>query len=151
MENAFTKLQTVLDIANTPANATNAYETWVAAGVYYPDEGSGRIDNDRSQSFLVMTHDNVYLARLRLGDARPRESSATKANVTVLSGDIDQTARRPTTPSTPAWTARPANITAATVIDGFTVTGGNASEYNQPSGYGGGSTVRAAAAATPAA
>ena len=138
-ENAFTKLQDALDIANTPANATNAYEIWVAAGVYYPDEGSGRIDNDRSQSFR-MTHDNVRLYGGFAGDETTREQRDWAANVTVLSGDIDQDGA----PANNAFHVlyvdgeTGANITAATVIDGFTVTGGNASEYNQPSGYGGG-------------
>ncbi len=57
---AYTTVQDALDVANTPANATNVYEIWVAEGVYYPDEGGGRIDNDREQSFRL-NHDNVRL------------------------------------------------------------------------------------------
>jgi len=147
---AYTTVQDALDVAN--ADSGTVYEIWVAAGVYYPDEGGGRIDNDRGQSFR-MTHDNVQIYGGFAGSEDTREQRDWAANVTVLSGDIDRNdmvdARGVVTSAAGIAGANAfhvlyldgetgANITAATVIDGFTVTGGNASEYNQPSGYGGG-------------
>ena len=73
-EDAFTKLQDALDIA---AGA----EIWVAEGVYYPDEGTGQTDGDRTATFQLKQGVTIYggfdgtenLARgTRLGEQRHR-------------------------------------------------------------------------------
>lgn len=80
--NAFTTLQDGL------AAAASGDQIWVAAGVYYPDEGSAASDDDRTESFALIEGVEVY------GGFAGSESSLVQrdpdVNVTVLSGDIDQ-------------------------------------------------------------
>ncbi len=143
---AYTTVQDALDVANTPANATNVYEIWVAEGVYYPDEGGGRIDNDREQSFRL-NHDNVRLYGGFAGGESAREQRDWAANLTVLSGDIgqdDTTDAHGVVTSTAGIVGdnayhvlyldgeTGASITGDTVIDGFTVTGGSATAFSEP-------------------
>jgi predicted outer membrane repeat protein len=89
--------------AGTGSSWTDAYTTlqdalkkpplsgdkiWVAAGVYYPDQGGGMTNNDRSTTFTLLNDVAVY------GGFAGGEVSLSQrdwvANVTVLSGDIDQ-------------------------------------------------------------
>ncbi len=79
--NAFPKLQDALDAAQ-PGDII-----WIAAGVYYPDEGVGRIDNDRTTSFILDKEISLY------GGFNGTENALSArdpvANVTVLSGDLE--------------------------------------------------------------
>lgn len=88
--------------AGTGANWTDAYtnlqaalaavvsgdEIWVAAGVYYPDEGGGMTDDDPTATFTLIDGVKTY------GGFAGGETSLTQrdwaSHVTVLSGDIDQ-------------------------------------------------------------
>lgn len=63
-------------------------EIWVAAGIYYPDEGTGQVNDDRTSSFTLDQDISVYGGfagtEVLLSGRNPAE------NVTVLSGDLDQ-------------------------------------------------------------
>jgi len=129
---AYTTVQDALDVANNPANATTIYEIWVAAGVYYL--------NDREESFRL-NHDNVRLYGGFAGSETARDQRDWAAHVTVLSGDVNGDGA----PYNNAFHVlyldgeNDANITADTVIDGFTVTGGSATLLGDPPhGSGGG-------------
>lgn len=79
--NAYTTLQDALIAANS------GDQIWVAAGVYYPDEGSGQTDNDYSSTFQLKSGVAIY------GGFAGTETQLTardaESHITVLSGDID--------------------------------------------------------------
>jgi len=78
---AYTTLQDALAVA------TSGDKIWVAAGVYYPDEGGGMTNNNRSSTFTMLNGVGVY------GGFAGGEVSLSQrdwdGNSTVLSGDID--------------------------------------------------------------
>jgi hypothetical protein len=89
---ALPTLQDALWLAD-PENcaATAVAQIWVAAGVYYPDEGAGQQDNDRDSSFQLRSGLALYGGFAGTpGTEDDFDSRDWEANVTVLSGDIDQ-------------------------------------------------------------
>ncbi len=114
--------------------ATSGDQIWVAAGVYYPDEGGGMTNDDRTMTFTLIDDVAVY------GGFAGAETTLGQrdwvANVTVLSGDID---KNDTTDSNEVVTVA-TNIVGnnayhvvtggelhmSAVLDGFTVTAGQA-------------------------
>ena len=70
------------------ALATTGDEIWVAAGVYYPDEGDGVTNNDQDASFYLIEGVKIY------GGFAGTESSLSArnwaTNKCILSGDISQ-------------------------------------------------------------
>ncbi|RRR70642.1 MAG: hypothetical protein EI684_13035, partial [Candidatus Viridilinea halotolerans] len=149
--NAYRYLQDALAQAN--ANSTQRFDIWVARGVYYPDMGADMTDNDATQSF-TLRHDNVQLygGFAPQGGAATWESRNWQAHPTVLSGDIEQddttnangvivnaTNISGTNALHVLWLdgVNDANISAETVIDGFTITGGYATG-DEPADSGGG-------------
>ena len=120
--NAFTSLQSAL------AAAVSGDEIWVAAGTYKPTD-------TRSASFLLKDAVGIYGGFA--GTETLRSQRDPSVNVTILSGDIgtvgsnaDNSYHVVTADST---------VTSTAVLDGFTVTGGNAngpSASNQDRGGG---------------
>ena len=132
---AFATLQQALAIA------TGNDEIWIAAGTYYPDEGAEVMIGDRSASFtLTGIQDGLKIyGGFQSGDTFADRDPAT--NVTTLSGDIGQEDDVSdnsyhvlfvdgTVPGS-------GGVTTATVLDGVTVTGGNA-DGSPPNNVGGG-------------
>ena len=137
---AYRYLQDALDEAN--ANGTNDYEIWVAEGIYYPDEdGDGdHISGSMTETFRL-NYNNVQLYGGFVATETVRSQRDWQANVTVLSGDIDG---NDTTNADGVVTdadnisgnntnhvlcvgeASNEPITSTTVIDGFTITAGQA-------------------------
>jgi predicted outer membrane repeat protein len=134
---AYTTVQNALDLAN--ANDGTDYEIWVAEGTYYPDAGGAHVDNEVGESFRL-NYNNVQLYGGFAATETLRTQRDWTAHPTILSGDIDQD----DTLANNAWHVLYLDgwsneaITTATVIDGFTVTGGNAAEVESLDGYGGG-------------
>jgi hypothetical protein len=131
--NALPTLQDALWIAN-PSNCPGLAigEIWVAAGVYFPDEGMGQTDDDRNATYQLRNNLAIY------GGFAGTESLLSQrnwlSNATILSGDIDQDSAL-TGNSYHVVTGSSANSSA--ILDGFTVTGGNADEAG-PAGNGAG-------------
>ena len=131
--NAYPKLQDDL------AAAASGDQIWVAKGVYYPDEGAGQTDNARASTFTLQNGVALYGGFAGTETALNQRDLA--ANVTVLSGDIDgndttdangvvtNTANINGSNAYHVVTGSSVNNTA--VLDGFTVTAGQA---NGPSG-----------------
>jgi hypothetical protein len=122
---AFNKLQDALSLACTCSNTK--YNIWVAKGSYFPDEGVGRIDNDRDNSFVLCEGTEMYGGFL--GTETNRSQRNWSNNPTILSGDIDDNAALDNNNSYHVifnnyTSSNP--LTQATILDGFTISGGYA-------------------------
>jgi hypothetical protein len=126
---AYTNVQDAL------AAAASGDEIWVAEGVYYPDEGGGKTDNDPTASFWLANNVSLY------GGFAATETLLSQrdwqAHVTVLSGDIDQndiTDGNSVVTDTDSITGTNAYhvvragsaVGSSAIFDGFTVTAGYA-------------------------
>jgi predicted outer membrane repeat protein len=120
-------------------------DIWVAAGVYIPG-------SDAKESFELVEGVAVYGGFAGTETNRSQRDPAT--NLTVLSGDIDNDDTNKTDGITPTAAdivgtntqnivTAPTEATAATILDGFTLTGGQAGTFDSnrrgcPSTCGGG-------------
>lgn len=113
---AYTDLQTALAVAIA------GDEIWVAAGTYYPTQLT-----DRAATFQLKEGLAVY------GGFRGDEASLSerdwKAAPTILSGDIGT---RVVTTDNSYHVVSTSRLTAASVLDGFVITGGNANGISSP-------------------
>ncbi len=122
-------------------------EIWVAEGVYYPDEGSGQTNDDRTSTFQLQNGVALYGGFNGTETARSQRDPA--ANITILSGDIDKndtntdgnyiaetTADIQGNNAYHVVTGSGTNNTA--VLDGFTITAGQANGQNANRHRGGG-------------
>ncbi|NJO05151.1 MAG: right-handed parallel beta-helix repeat-containing protein, partial [Chloroflexaceae bacterium] len=134
---AFANLQTALAVASDGA------EIWVAAGTYYPDEGTGQVDNVRSSTFALI--DGVAIYGGFAGDEALRSERDPATNGTILSGDLDQSGD--ITANDAYHVVSSNNNTVDTVLDGFTITGGNA-DATDPNNRGGGIFTQNSSTAT---
>jgi trimeric autotransporter adhesin len=116
-------------------------EIWVAAGTYYPDEIGPSNTNNRDDNFLLKN--NVTLLGGFPASGTPgRAQRNWKMNVTKLSGDIDKNKALSNNAYHVLLTY---HASSTAVIDGFTITGGNADYYfpyyqgnKPPTEWGGG-------------
>ncbi|NJL04367.1 MAG: cadherin, partial [Chloroflexaceae bacterium] len=115
------------------ALATAGAQIWVADGTYYPDEGTGQTNNNRDATFSLKDGVAIY------GGFAGTETLLTErdvaANVAILSGDLDQSGTATNNDAYHVVTSD-GNATTA-LLDGFTITGGNANGSN-PQDRGGG-------------
>lgn len=148
--NAYTKLQSALDWTNVHTATT--YQIWVAAGVYYPDEGSNHANNVVSETFLIAWN-NVQLYGGFAATETLRTQRNWAAHPTILSGDIDGNDRNiDNNRIAETWNDLVGNnayhvlyldgkthqpLTGTTVLDGFIITAGNA-HGSEPHYSGGG-------------
>jgi predicted outer membrane repeat protein len=125
---AYTNLQDAL------SGAMFGQEIWVAKGIYFPDNGRGRIDNSVTSTFQLKNGVAIY------GGFSTTETLRTQrnwmANVTVLSGDLDgnditdangvvtDTASIVGINASHVITSR--ETAPSTTLDGFTITSGQA-------------------------
>ncbi|MBI3151172.1 MAG: hypothetical protein HYZ21_03515 [Chloroflexi bacterium] len=127
--NAFKKLQNALDAA------VAGDQIWVAAGIYYPDEGTLQTNNDRTESFIL--EDNVDLYGGFAGTETQLSQRNIAANPTILSGDIDKNDTNTDGNDIAETTADIVgsnsyhivlgdNSSSATTFDGFIITAGQA-------------------------
>ncbi|MBT7166714.1 MAG: hypothetical protein HN904_28280, partial [Victivallales bacterium] len=143
-----------LQAAIDAVEALNGGDVWVAAGIYVPDPGNNSFCLDSSVSLyggFPASATNAATDSDELADRRPKE------NLTILSGDrnsddvVDGVTELPTLASMQDNAARVLDISGAggqastrgrdTVIDGFTIEGGNADndpgvEWDDQSGGG---------------
>jgi hypothetical protein len=127
---AYTSLQDALAQANVYANIK---QIWVAAGTYFPDEGTGLSDNSRSQSFVLKSGLALYGGFS--GSEDHLEQHNPGANVTILSGDIDG---NNALTGNSYHVVQAINVDNTAVLDGFTVSGGNANGSASIDKQGGG-------------
>ncbi|MCZ2289396.1 MAG: Ig-like domain-containing protein, partial [Anaerolineales bacterium] len=91
-------------------------EIWVAAGTYYPTSG-----NDRAISFELRSGVEIYGGFA--GTETQRSGRDVDANATILSGDIGTQGDKGDNSYHVVYAN---NVNNTAVLDGFTVTGGNA-------------------------
>jgi uncharacterized repeat protein (TIGR01451 family) len=129
-ENAYLELQSAL------AAVTGGDQIWVAEGVYYPDEGTGQIDNERPSTFILIDNVALYGGFDPGSGVDEMGERDWETYITVLSGDIDgddttdpngvviDTAD--TTGSNAFHVVTSNGLTATAIIDGFYITAGQA-------------------------
>ncbi|NJL35076.1 MAG: hypothetical protein HC893_15990 [Chloroflexaceae bacterium] len=125
--NAFATVQTALAAVN------GGGQIWVARGTYYPDDGLSLAPaNPRTVTFRLKN--NVAIYGGFAGTETQLSQRNIALNVTTLSGDID---------GIPGNTENALHVvtsdgnTATAILNGFTITGGNAN-LNESGGSGGG-------------
>ena len=107
-------------------------QVWVAKGTYYPDEGAGQIDNDRAACFIMKNNLAIY------GGFNGDETLLSERNFnvyeTILSGDIDQNDGanffNSAGNSNHVICNNGNGVNNTAILDGFTITAGNASDYS---------------------
>jgi uncharacterized repeat protein (TIGR01451 family) len=135
-EDALVTLQDALQV-------TEACEIWVKAGVYYPDQGGSQADNDRSTTFTLKN--GVALYGGFGGTETARDERDWTANVTVLSGDIDQndltdpndvvTNTAHITGTNAYHVVTDSGSDSSATLDGFFITGGLANQFTSEDGF----------------
>lgn len=134
-EQAFIYLQDALAKAATCFSPT---QIWVTEGTYYPDQGGGKASNDRYASFDIPA--NVKLYGGFAGTEMRLEQRNWATNTTILSGEIDFI---PGNAGNSFHVVRAINADASVVLDGFTITEGNANDrYSSEHARGGGFYVQ---------
>jgi len=132
---AFSSLQDAL------AEAIAGDETWVAAGIYHPDQGQVITLGDRAATFVLK--DSVAIYGGFVGTETRREERDWEANETILSGDLlgndnDNVERPEPTRSENSHTVVTArDLGSSTILDGLTITGGNANGDHPDNNAGG--------------
>jgi hypothetical protein len=121
--NAFTSLQSALELA------VNGDQIWVAAGTYKPSkdiDGNASPSDSRTKTFTLRNGVKIYGGFA--GNEVSLSARNTVTNQTVLSGDIDSNdgANFTNMGANVYHVVVAYNLTAATVLDGFTVKSGYA-------------------------
>ena len=122
---AFAELQPAIDVASV----CGGDQIWVAQGTYYPTTGT-----DRNASFYIQDKDIEIYGGFTPGDTDLTDRS-TDASLTILSGDIGAVGDDADNSYSVVHTV---HVSAAFVMDGFTITGGNANVNTIPNFHGGG-------------
>ncbi|GAB3022102.1 LamG-like jellyroll fold domain-containing protein [Spirosoma pulveris] len=128
---AFPDLQSALNYS-CPQNLT---EVWVAAGTYYPDQGTGQTNNNRNSAFALKNGLSILGGFPPTGNPTESDRNPT-TNPTILSGDLD---KNNTLDGNDAYHVinNPAGLDNTALLDGFVITGGNANGDGN-AGTGGG-------------
>ncbi len=109
---------------------------WVAAGTYYPDEGDGQTNNSVYSTFSIP--DSVHVYGGFAGTETELSQRDLSANETILSGDIDKDEDITYDDDNAYHTVYFYQVSEATLLDGFTITGGYANGSSGFENYGGG-------------
>ncbi len=129
---AFIDLQDGLDAA--AASGGSETEVWVATGTYRPDRGTGI----RSSTFQLLS--GVALYGGFDGTETVLRQRDPAANITILSGDLAENDESSFTNNgeNSYNVVTGSGVDATAILDGFTITAGNADGSVEPSNSGGG-------------
>jgi predicted outer membrane repeat protein len=139
--NAFKTLQDAL------AAVSSGNEIRVAQGVYKPDQGAGITPNDRSATFQLKNNVTIKGGYAGLGEPAP-DARNIELYHTILTGDLAGDDDAPDNPADlleePTRIDNSYHVVTATdcnraaVLDGFTITAGNANGPTEAQKWGGG-------------
>ncbi|MHC4500228.1 MAG: right-handed parallel beta-helix repeat-containing protein, partial [Planctomycetota bacterium] len=136
---AYNRLQDAL------AGAYFGDKIWVAQGVYRPDEGGGNTSGDIEATFQLINGVTINGGYAGYGEPDPNDRDV-DVYKTILSGDLaGDDGPDFTNYSENSRHVATGNATITAILDGFTVTGGNA---NGPSYYSGGGLYNQSGRAT---
>jgi predicted outer membrane repeat protein len=125
-------------LASAIAAAQVEDEIWVAAGIYKPTTGT-----DRTASFTLKNNVAIYGGFAGTETARNQRNITN--NITILSGEIGAAGIADNSYHVISATGNVSNpLTTNTILDGFTITGGNANGTTGNQGNGGGVYVSGA-------
>ena len=110
-------------------------EIWITAGTYYPDEGTGQVNNDRNSTYQMVNGVSIYGGFAGVESERSQRDPI--ANVTILSGNIGATG---SSTDNAYHVVRATSISSNTELDGVTIRDGYASAGND---FGGGIYISA--------
>ncbi|MEM6699327.1 MAG: choice-of-anchor Q domain-containing protein, partial [Bacteroidota bacterium] len=132
---AYLNLQDALD------NTATCASIWVAAGTYYPDEGTNQTNDLRSSAFSMKANIAIYGGFA--GNEAPTfdlDLRDFSLNETILSGDLDQNdgSNDLTGNSYHVIDNSSNGLSSSAILDGFTISGGNADGTNPFESDGGG-------------
>lgn len=145
---AYRNLQDALVAA--PVAGFNRTQIWVKAGVYRPDQGGGYMPGDRAARFALEDNVEIYGGFAGTEDPatfNPQQPGARDfvANQTILSGDLqsnddpnsdpeefgDDSSRSDNSYHVFRTGTVNDGVTSSAVLDGFTITGGQASTLGE--------------------
>ena len=135
---AFTNVQDALAVAVNPA------EIWVAKGVYYPDVGDGQINDSVTATFLMTDGVSIF-GGFEFNDMDISDRDW-ENNKTVLSGDVDGDdthtdgvvlTTTDIVDDNAYHVVTGSGVTITAVLDGFTITAGDAHGSSLNSNGGG--------------
>ncbi len=128
--NASANLQGIIN-----ASGTND-QVWVAQGTYYPATNT----TDRTASFTMKNGVAIYGGFSGNGTETLLSQRDFKNNTTILSGDIDKNdgANFANNAGNSYHVVSNNNVTTTAILDGFTITAGNANAGTSPNDRGGG-------------
>ena len=127
-EDAYTDLQDALDAADTPP-----VEIWVAEGTYKPTDGT-----DRTISFQMANGVAIYGGFDPSAGDTEWEDRDWANNLTTLSGDIGTVGYPGDNSYHVFYHPDGTGLDDTAILDGFTITGGNANALDWPHDVGGG-------------
>lgn len=136
------------DLQSALAVATGGDQIWVAEGVYYPDKGTGQINNEMPSTFTLIDNVAIYGGFDPGSGVDEMGERDWEVYITVLSGDIDgDDTTDPNGVVTDTANSAGSNayhvvtsndLTATSIIDGFYITAGQADGTESIDQKGGG-------------
>jgi len=139
---AYIYLQDAIADANA---AHEPVEILVAQGVYRPDRGRGIVSGDRSATFRLLNHVAVYGGYAGFGE-QDFNARDVELYETILSGDLntddtfveraDDLFNEPSRRENTYQVVTASDTDESAVLDGFTITGGNANLFSHRNGGG---------------
>lgn len=121
-----------LTVQDALAEAANTGgEIWVADGIYYPDDGDGETPGNRNSTF-TLTNGIALFGGFNGTEALTNQRNSNPLNnKTVLSGDLNQDdgSNFANIGENAYHVITASNSNIRVVLDGFTITGGNASDF----------------------
>ncbi|MDD5454762.1 MAG: C25 family cysteine peptidase [Candidatus Ratteibacteria bacterium] len=148
-ETAFKYLQDALNNPSLEPEASD--EIWVAGGAYKPDQGNGIAFGDRTATFRLITGVTIK-GGYKGGDNSTGNERSIKTYQTILSGDLADNDGTP--PNFANYGDNSYHVITAigtdntAILDGFTITGGNATGSSE-NAFGGGLYNRGTQAGSP--